>query len=167
MGSPKCAAFSVLQRLNSHTPEHEKRLHEGLQHLQLVMKIYKNQVKAGRLFLHEHPWSATSWNLDCVLEVRHMEGVAVAYGDQCPFGFVVLDAHGDSLARKPMGWMSNCMEILEGVALVCPNDAAKPVEVHRHSTMVGRDMRRAERYPPKLLKAILRGLRRYMDWQGL
>ena len=46
-----------------------------------------------------------------------------------------------------------------------PERRGEAGEVHRHSTMVGRDMRKAERYAPSLLKAILRGLRRYMDWQ--
>ena len=163
LGSPKSAAPGAMQRLRPGTTEHDSALNDRLRHLQLVMKIYKDQVTAGRLFLHEHPWPTSSWTLDCVLEVRRLVGVTVAYGDQCPFGLVVPDEQGDSLAQKPTGWMSNCKEILAEVACVCPNDTKKPGEAHRHSTMTGRDMRKAERYPPRLLKAILRGLRRHID----
>ena len=67
------------------------------------MRMIEEQIRRGGLFLHEHPCSATSLGLDCVVKVRGLKGVSVAYGDQCAFGLVVPDAHGDSLARTPTG----------------------------------------------------------------
>jgi hypothetical protein len=60
LGSPKCAPFSVLQRLNKGSEEYERKLRKGINHLNLVMQLYIEQVEAERLFLHEHPWSASS-----------------------------------------------------------------------------------------------------------
>jgi hypothetical protein len=62
--------------------------------------------------------------------------------------------------------MSNCPVILKELGRTCANDReTDEARMHRHSTFVGRDMRRAERYPPRLLKGILRGLMRRIDAQ--
>ena len=35
------------------------------------MKLYKRRVELGRKFLHEHPWSASSWSRPSVREVLY------------------------------------------------------------------------------------------------
>ncbi|CAK0826820.1 unnamed protein product [Prorocentrum cordatum] len=162
LGSPRCAPFSMLKYLNEDTEKQREAYAIGHEHLRFVMELYTLQVKHDRTFLHEHPWSADSWDLDIVKDVMALPGVAVGRGDQRAFGLVVADAHGDRLAKKPTGWMSNNKEVLDEVCKRCPNDTGIGSR-HEHSTFVGRNMRVAERYPVKLLRAILRGLRRHLS----
>ncbi|CAK0856358.1 unnamed protein product [Prorocentrum cordatum] len=160
LGSPRCAPFSMLKYLNEDTEKQREACAIGYEHLRFVMELYTLQVKHDRTFLHEHPWNADSWDLDVVKDVMALPGVEVGRGDQCVFGLVVADAHGDRLAKKPTGWMSNHKEVLDEVCKRCPNDTGIGSR-HEHSTFVGRNMRVAERCPVKLLRAILRGLRRH------
>ena len=162
VGCPMCAPFSVLQYLNPVTEQRERDYEIGYIHLSFVCDIYGIQVARGDVFLHEHPWTATSWSVDVIEELLKTPGVEVRRGDQCAFGLVVPDARGDRLAKKPTGWMSNCPEILDEICITCTNDTGIG-EYHQHSTFVGRDMRAAERYTPQLLQAILRGLKRYIQ----
>ncbi|CAK0826156.1 unnamed protein product [Prorocentrum cordatum] len=162
LGSPRCAPFSMLKYLNEDTEKQREAYAIGYEHLRFVMELYTLQVKHDRTFLHEHPWSADSWDLDIVKDVMALPGVEVGRGDQCVFGLVVADAHGDRLAKKPTGWMSNNKEVLDEVCKRCPNDTGIGSR-HEQSTFVGRNMRVAERYPVKLLRAILRGLRRHLS----
>ncbi|CAK0876009.1 unnamed protein product [Prorocentrum cordatum] len=161
LGSPRCAPFSMLKYLNEDSEKQREAYAVGHEHLRFAMELHALQVKHDRTFLHEHPWSADSWGLDIVKDVMALPGVEVGRGDQCVFGLVVADAHGDRLAKKPTGWMSDNKEVLDEVCKRCPNDTGIGSN-HEHSTFVGRNMRVAERYPVKLLRAILRGLRRHL-----
>ncbi|CAK0805864.1 unnamed protein product, partial [Prorocentrum cordatum] len=161
LGSPRCAPFSMLKYLSEDTEKQREAYAIGYEHLRLVMGLYTLQVKNDRAFLHEHPWSADGWDLDIVKDVMALPGVEVGRGDQRAFGPVVADAHGDGLAKKPTGWMSNNKEVLDEVCKRCHNDIGIGSK-HQHSTFVGRNMRVAERCPVKLLRAILRGLRRHL-----
>ena len=53
--------FSRLQALSGWSPEKEERWIEAVQHLKFVVSLYREQIRRGRLFLHEHPAYATSW----------------------------------------------------------------------------------------------------------
>ena len=44
-------------------------------HLQFAMDLCALQVKHHRYFVHEHPWSASSWQTEEVRKVWEMEGV--------------------------------------------------------------------------------------------
>ena len=113
--------------------------------------------------MHEHPWGAWSWKLDFVREVQNLPGVEVRRGDQCPFGLASVDNAGEGLALKPTGWMSNCTPVLDEVARRCPNNYCAKSEHHRHVDLIGgKRAKMAERYPVKLIKAILRGLRKHL-----
>ena len=62
IGSPCCAAFSVLQNLTKGKGDLEKKAklrRQAVAPLEFVCEIYKLQVEQGRYFLHEHPLSAT------------------------------------------------------------------------------------------------------------
>ncbi len=63
IGSPPCAAFSVLQNLAADTPAWRAKLRQGLSHLEFVCELYKEQIADGNFFLHEHPGRAASWAL--------------------------------------------------------------------------------------------------------
>ena len=84
--SPPCTPFSQLQTLNPKTAESSRRWQEGVDHLEFIVSLYRKQVRAGRIFLHEHPKNATSWMLDAVKRMVKEEGVVVVEADQCMFG---------------------------------------------------------------------------------
>jgi hypothetical protein len=74
MLSPMCKAFSTLQNLTKGSEKHHATLREGMDHMNLSMKLAKAQHEAGRYFLFEHPWSAWSWKLEAVREVMDLNG---------------------------------------------------------------------------------------------
>ena len=107
VGSPICKAFCALQALRPNTPESWKQfqtlLRQSISHLNFCMKLYKRRAELGRKFLHEHPWSATSWSRPSVKEVMALPGVRLVRGDQCRFGASAVDQDGPGLVRPPVG----------------------------------------------------------------
>ena len=159
VGSPPCTPYSILQRLNDHkrTPqETEDMMARAKVHMDFVCRLYKMQIQAGRYFLHEHPATATSWELKCVQEVLHMDGVDVVHGDQCQYGQV----NGNKQPiKKGTGWMANSKEILRALRKRCKGRGGECSAGGRHAPCTGRDATRAAIYPFKLCRAILEGLR--------
>ena len=167
VGSPICKAFCALQALRPNTPESWKQfqtlLRQSIAHLNFCMKLYKRRAELGRKFLHEHPWSASSWSRPSVREVLDLPGVRLVRGDQCRFGACSVDKDGPGLIRKATDWMSNDDDILAAVALPCLN-RGRPADSphHRHVHLIQGRPQAAERYPEKLVLAILKGLRKSM-----
>ena len=63
-GSPPCDQFSQPQNINKYRVSADKRrekMNKAVAHLHTACSFYRKQVEAGRFFLHEAPWSATSW----------------------------------------------------------------------------------------------------------
>ena len=63
VGSPMCTAFSILQGLNRAKMGDTKwqaMWDKGVRHMLFAIKIYRIQSESGRIFLHEHPQSASS-----------------------------------------------------------------------------------------------------------
>ena len=50
--------------------------------------VYRWQTERGVHILHEHPWGASSWDLDCLKAVRELPGVVVVRCDQRLYGLV-------------------------------------------------------------------------------
>ena len=88
--------------------------------MEFVTELYREQVLAGRYFLHEHPLCATSWKLDCILEVMAMQGVDSEWCDQCQYG---QEAGTGNPVKKPTRWMSNSPEILSVLKNKCSGKA--------------------------------------------
>ena len=109
IGSPPCVAFSQLQSLVQDSERKAEQLAEGIQHMQFMAKLYKKQMDAGRLFLHEHPACATSSKQTCILHIMSCSGVRRITNDQCQFEQKTTEGIP---VRKPTGWMSNCPVIL-------------------------------------------------------
>ena len=120
VGSPLCRDYSPWQRLNvAKSSEPEKfaeRKKESDEHLKFVTEVYNLQYYAGRLFLHEHPAGASSWDEQCVKEVLAQLGGETTITDQCQFG--QRSREGNPI-RKPTKWMSNCQEMLESLDKRC------------------------------------------------
>ena len=69
--SPPCTYFSMLQELSKFNMRHDERwlarfndnLIKAIDHIKFCIKLYFRQMEAGRYWLHEHPWSAKSWQI--------------------------------------------------------------------------------------------------------
>eukprot|EP00959_Pyramimonas_sp_CCMP1952_P097792 2043832-Pyramimonas_sp.AAC.1 len=65
LASPDCKMFTNLKKLSEgkyKDPEERARLEEeGLEMLHFTVDACLDQIRRGRWFLHEYPWTATSW----------------------------------------------------------------------------------------------------------
>eukprot|EP00971_Amphidinium_carterae_P234707 4657461-Amphidinium_carterae.1 len=154
VGSPPCASFSVLQNVSKPSESKAASLKRGLAHLYFSIEVCMWQNSQGRLFLHEHPSGAWSWQLRAVQELRSLEGVVCVSADQCMFGqWVQCDGAGNwGLAKRPTKFLTNSTCIAESLDRRCDGS-------HSHVRLAGGLARQAERYPPQLVAAILKGAR--------
>lgn len=60
IGSPPYTAFCQLQSMNPNTAERRTKWRQGVEHMKFVVGLYRQQVQAGRVFLHEQPAHAKS-----------------------------------------------------------------------------------------------------------
>ena len=109
VGIPPCTLFSAWQHINrvkyAWTDEEVRRRQaSGEVHLRFRCELYKAQLQDGRFFLHEHPDSASSWNVDCVRELLDNPQVDQTVGDQCQYGQT---SRNGQPVKQLTGWMSN------------------------------------------------------------
>ena len=152
-GSPECRSFSQLQNLNPKGPQFQRKLAEGIAHIDFMVAIYRWQASQGRLFVHEQPWGNNSWKLKSIVELCSLPGVSIARCDQCTFGQHTWDSEGNkAYARKRTGFVTNCEEIYENLSRECPGK-------HRHFPLIGGRALHCAQYPVRLVHAVLRGLK--------
>jgi hypothetical protein len=155
IGSPPCTAFSIMNGLNkSKMPAEtrERRLTEGKVLLNFALDVYTWQHRRGKYFIHEHPQSASSWELPEVRAVQCLDGVTSVVNDACVFGMMSIDRDGTSKpVKKPTRWLSNAPALLRHLTGRC---AGK----HEHTRLLGGRAAGAAVYPPGLVLAIVRGL---------
>ena len=152
IGSPSCTAFSQLQNLNPDSVEKQRKWREGCRHLKFVVELYKQQMEAGRWFLHEHPAGATSWGTGEIRKLMEMEGVQVTVADQCMYGLVTNGVGGrETPAQKKTKFMTNSPCIAKELQRKCDGK-------HVHQPLIGGRAAGAARYPRELCRAICQGL---------
>jgi hypothetical protein len=125
-------------------------------HMNFMATIYKEQLKEGRYFLHEHPAGASSWKLDAIQKIRGSEGVVSVLGDMCAFGMTQRDKNGEGHVKKLTRFMTNAPCLAESLRRSCPGD-------HRHITLVDGRAKSAEVYPDGLCKAMCAGFRKQTE----
>jgi len=165
IGSPECKHFSTWQFLNaakSDNPEAIRRARiQATVHLNFVAELYEVQVQAGRFFIHEHPLAATSWQVPAIARLKQLSGVQVVHADQCQYGAQIQSGEYKGWPiKKPTGFMSNSEAILARLSAVCAGigrRCSRP-QGGEHRPCSGIHARRAAIYPPKLCRAILRGI---------
>ena len=152
IGSPMCTMFSALQNLSKWNEEKQIKWCEAREHIRFMIEIYKVQLHEGRWFLHEHPASASSWDLEEMNDMEQKEKVKIYVADQCMYGLKTW-GFGKSLvsAKKKTKFMTNCESIGRELSVKCDGS-------HDHQPLVGGRAAGAARYPPGLCKAICRGL---------
>ena len=135
---------------------------EAYEHLKFCASVYRWQHLRGKYFLHEHPFTATSWRLKFMVALRMLAGVDLIVGDQCPFGqdTSYKNEHGESswaLVRKRTGWLTNHPRLKLVLNVKCQNCKLPPTLRHKHiPTLVGGRAKSTEIYPPRLVHAILK-----------
>ena len=158
IGSPPCTAWSIwnfgINYKKMDVKDVSAMLEEGRLHLKFMTGIYKEQLRHGRHFLHEHPASAFSWREDCIDELRKDPRVGEVVCDQCQFG---LKTRGDkpgekALAMKPTRFMSSSPFMLSQLDRRCDRS-------HKHRHLTGGRCAEAAFYPIELIRAILRGIK--------
>ena len=73
---------------------------EAIKHMKFVAKLYGMQADAGRLFLHDQPATATSWQLNCIKKLEEKEGVQITIADLCMFGLTTTGAKAGGARRE-------------------------------------------------------------------
>ena len=74
IGSPPCTMFSVLQELfggarradPKKQDKFDEKLAAAVKHMEFCCEVYRQHTKKGGYVVHEHPWGARSWKLDCI-----------------------------------------------------------------------------------------------------
>ena len=128
IGSPPCSAFSPLQNLSKHKRSEkdiEDQMREGRAHIRFMMKLYAEQARNARYFLHEHPATATSWALDEVKVISEMPGVYKVLCHMCAFGMKATDEQGEGPVKKPTLFMTNSGEVAKLLDRKCDNIGKK------------------------------------------
>jgi len=157
IGSPPCTDFSILTQNLNHPKmdpkEVRRRMVMARAHIEFVVQIYKDQVRGGRHFLHEHPASAASWKEEGIVQLKDKEGVWSTVSHMCQFG--MQSPGDDGIPRpvlKPTRWISSAEEVIKSVSRRCTGG-------HEHTKLLGNNRAaKAAEYPVELCRAILRGI---------
>ena len=152
--SPMCTAFSILQGLNKAKMEPAKwnaLWDKGVRHMLFAIKLYRLQADAGWLFLHEHPSSASSWQIPEMIALMRDLNIEKINAHMCRFGMMREDENGGGLVKKPTGFLTNSEYLKDQLARKCMGG-------HRHVHLMGGRAKTCQVYPPKLVKAICKGI---------
>ena len=165
IGSPECTMFSTLQQWNKNrlSDEWKEKMMEAKEQIKFVVDLYKEQVKNGRWFLHEHPTGASSWDLEEIQKLQEELGVQVVTADQCMYGLKTWRKKGgkkDVAARKRTKFMTNAKAIAMELNQRCRGE-------HEHQPLVDGRAKEAAQYPEPLCEAICRGLVEEMSRESL
>eukprot|EP00973_Karenia_brevis_P048993 6794343-Karenia_brevis.AAC.1 len=133
-----------------------KRWDKAVSHLLFAIELYKLQMESGRLFVHEHPLGASSWNIPDMTSLMNDPRVMKVHGDQCMFGLVTEVAGAVIPAKKPTGFLTNCPDIAAELDVRCDGS-------HPHGHLISGRAGKASKYPDGLCKAICRGLHRHLS----
>ena len=155
IGSPPCTAYSNLQNLNRCRQGGNAKVDAAQQrarvHLIFCCTLYNEQLSAGRYFLHEHPKSATSWSETCMEELSSNPLVMETCIDQCAYGLMSRDKHGEAPAKKPLRFPTNSTALIQELGRLCPG-------CKRHVQLVEGRAKAAQHYPKQLCRAVTRGI---------
>ena len=168
IGSPMCTAFSTWQRINNKirdagTVAAEKK--RAVMHLEFCIELYREQLRHGRYFLHEHPAYATSWQEAAMEKLVGEQGVYTSVIDQCLFG---CEDELGAPVKKPTKFVTNSSELVKQLCQRClgrGGQCSRP-QGGEHRQCRGRVARMAAVYAFKLCRAILVGVRNQLRADG-
>ena len=159
IGSPPCTDFSVIQNINRDRMgevEWQRRKIEAMDHLEFACEMYIKQAEQGRVFVHEHPATASSWRQRCIRKVLEKTGACIVEANMCAFGMTTTSAGVTGLACKPTWFMTNSPALALELSRPCTNKNGDQPQ-HEHVHLEGARAKQAQVYPPELCKAFCRG----------
>ena len=124
IGSPPCTTESAMRNLSNHKRDPEivaAEEAEGALHLQTSVNAYLQQYHAGRMFLHEAPRGARSWQRKPMVYLASRPGVYKVTGPMCRWNMTQHDHLGEGYIRKETSWLTNCRELADLLTGVCTN----------------------------------------------
>ena len=155
IGSPVCTMSSSLQRLSKFERREDwfDRFEEAKSHIKFVVSLYEQQWREGRMFVHERPAGATSWDLEEMREFERKTGVCISTANHCIHRLETRREDGMVVkaAKNASKFMTNSNEIDSELQRKCD---ANPV----HQELAGGEAQWSARYPEELCKAICRGV---------
>ena len=167
VGSPDCAPWSQLMGFGTGAATQPERMEKARRHLNISCQMYNRQFDEGRHFLHEHPHGARSWQEQCIIDLTARDGVYWVRNDQCETGQTAKAVSGAGIlpARKTTGWLTDVKYIAEALAkFQCRN---RGEGYHEHAHLISGRAKGTEEYQPILVAAVLRGLRRQLQEEGI
>ena len=111
------------------------------------MELLEEQLDRGGHGLHEHPDTATSWNLESVQKFLERDEVLLVKAHLCRFGLRLRER----LSRKSTLFATSPDHIATHLQRLC--QCTSP-----HEPLVNGLPHEAEEYPPELVKAIVDAL---------
>ena len=117
IGSPPCTLFSIPYNLcinqNEQNPEWMAKYRAALaaaeKHVVFCCAIYRYQLRRGRRFLHEHPWSPRSWKIPQMKSLEEDARTTLVRTDMCRFGMethILAVDGGNGNVLKPTGFLT-------------------------------------------------------------
>ncbi len=160
--SPMCGPFSRLQEMFNYPKmpkaEVEAKVADALVHLKFTVELCLMQHEAGRLFVFEHPASASSWDSEMIQMLTSVSGVHQVKFDFCMLGMTTTSKSGkDVPAKKRTGVLTNS----SAVAALLRNAQCRGE--HWHMELVGGRAGPCQVYPDKFAKLICEGIKRELD----
>ena len=149
--TPPCTKFSLLQNLRRYPERLDDELKEAINHVDFSMELQEDQIDRGDHGLHEHPETATSWQLPKVINYISREEVILIKSHLCRFGLVI----NGRLSRKATLFATSCDAIAVNLQKLC--ECVEP-----HQQLISGLPKLAQVYPPQLVNAIIDGL--LQDW---
>lgn len=167
MLSPPCTMYSRMQNLNFKKMGPlvcEQRFADADCMLDFSMMVANRQVKAGRLFCHEHPQGASSWRRPSVIELSSQQQVHLVTFDQCRTG--LRTPSGDKPLKKPTTLMTNSNAIRD---LFAP---LRCICTEEHGVIQGTDMGYqvstwCQVYTPELCRLLADGVQQECELRQL
>ena len=150
---PPCTLFSSLQNLspnglpNVRCPD---RWEEALVMLRFAVELCRIQHAAGRVFVFEHPATATSWEDESLRGLLELPGVLLSVMDMCRYGMVSEDKEGVAPVRKTTKIATNVPEIADALSHRCEGG-------HRHVHLISGRPKNAAIYPSGFCRDLIKG----------
>jgi hypothetical protein len=169
IGSPPGDPVSQLLNLTAkktNKAKNEEEKAKGVQNLRTAIRFYQKQHEANRYFLHEHPAGASSWNDEELIHLQQQPCMYTIDGPMCRWEMET-EKHrsGKGHVFRRAKWVTNSKVLAEILEVWSANQAGEPF--YRQANLVGGLAAGAAAYPPKLVMAILKGLKQQLLLDGV
>ena len=166
--SSPCTMFSKLNRMwnkkKYSNEEWDARMNAAVIHLEFSMELAQEQVDGGRIFFHEHPRTASSWQQECVTHVSACDGCRHACFDQCRFGLMTpVSQVPMKKATKLLHNIGALQNIFHGKHCKCKNIELPSGATGRHQRIQGSEggyklSRWAQAYSQDMVTSLVDGI---------